>query len=307
MAGPAAALNLPGAISAWHTHLQGERRLAKRTVDAYLADLNAFVRFLTEYNGQAPTFNDLACASLADFRAFLSALDQAKTGARSRARKLSSLKSFYRFLRREEFASNEAIERIAGPRFRSPPPRPIPSVAASAAIDQMSDEPLAWVSARDTAIALLLYGAGLRISEAISLTGSDLGQGDVLTISGKGNKQRRVPLLPVIKEALDDYLSKVPFALPADDAIFRGVRGGPISPRIIQRKMKTVRDMLGLPASATPHALRHSFATHLLKEGADLRTIQELLGHASLSTTQRYTEVDERHLVDTFKRAHPRA
>ena len=303
--------DITDAVQAWRRWLLTERRYSAKTATSYLGDVAHFLAFLTDHRGGAVSLQTLETCTVSDFRAWASKLDADGVGPRSRARKLSALKSFFAFLRRQGLADNAAILGLKGPRFKAPPPRPVSSEDAlevlAASGQPGSDEEPAWIGARDTAVTLLLYGAGLRIGEALSLTPSDLSAAGSLVVTGKGGKTRHVPVLPVIGEAVEAYLRLVPFALEPTQPAFRGARGGALSPRIIQRKLAGLRRALGLPETATPHALRHAFATHLLKDGADLRAIQELLGHASLSTTQRYTEVDDAHLVAAFKRAHPRA
>ena len=296
------------ALQAFEAHLAAERRASALTARAYLADIGELVAFLREHEDAEPTLKMLLGLRVAEFRAWLSHLATADVSPRSRARKLSSVKSFYRFLDRSGAGRNAAIAEIKAPKFSRPPPRPVPTSSAQDMIDNVSEadgEP--WIAARDTAIFLLLYGAGLRISEALGLPAESADGREALAIAGKGRKLRRVPLLGVIGEALKDYCAKLPFAVKAEEALFRGEKGGPLNPRIVQRRMAQMRGRLGLPETATPHALRHAFATDLLRAGADLRTIQELLGHASLSTTQNYTEVDSVHLLAQYAKAHPRA
>jgi len=299
---------LSEALAAFEAHLIAERRASALTARAYLADVGELIAFLREHEERAPTLKTLLALTVAEFRAWLSKLAASEIGARSRARKLSSVKSFYRFLDRAGFGRSAAIASIKAPKFARPPPRPVVTSAAQGLIDDAGaagGEP--WIAARDTAIFLLLYGAGLRISEALGLS-ADIADGrEALEIAGKGRKLRRVPLLAAIRDALVDYRAKLPFEVKADEALFRGEKGGALNPRIVQRRMAQMRGRLGLPETATPHALRHAFATDLLRSGADLRTIQELLGHASLSTTQNYTEVDPTHLLAQYAKAHPRA
>lgn len=312
MARPAARLKPPALdsiVRAFEAHLASERRAAKLTVRAYLADLAHFLSFVGAHLGRAPTLAALVELPVADFRAYLSHLgNEAGHSARSRARKLSSLKAFFRFLERAGHGRNAALGALKGPRFRRAPPRPVSANAAAGLIAEAeAEEDAPWIAARNRAVLLLLYGAGLRISEALALTADTADGRDALLVRGKGGKERRVPLLPACREALAEYRALAPFALKPKEPLFRGAKGAKLSPRMVQRKVARLRGRLGLPESATPHALRHAFATELLKSGADLRSIQELLGHASLSTTQGYTEVDPTHLVAQFKKAHPRA
>lgn len=310
MARPAARLKPPDLdliVREFEAHLASERRAAPMTVRAYTADLAHFLAFLRAHREREPRLAMLLELTIADFRAYLSHLSGAQS-ARSRARKLSSLKAFYRFLERAGYGRSAALGALKGPRFSRAPPRPIAAESASRLVAEAgADEGAPWVAARDRAILLLLYGAGLRISEALALTADCADGRDALLIRGKGGKERRVPLLPAVRAALAAYRALAPFPSYPKEPLFRGAKGGALSPRMIQRAIARLRGGLGLPESATPHALRHSFATELLKSGADLRSIQELLGHASLSTTQGYTQVDPTHLIGQFKKAHPRS
>lgn len=299
---------LQQALEAFKAHLTAERRASALTVRAYLADVGELISFLREHEDRAPTLKMLLGLTVAEFRAWLSHLASDDVSPRSRARKLSSVKSFYRFLDRTGAGRNAAIAEIKAPKFSRPPPRPVPTASAQSMVaDENGSGAEPWIAARDAAIFLMLYGAGLRISEALGLKAEIADGREALEISGKGRKLRRVPLLAVIRDAVKEYRSKVPFDLKADDVLFRGEKGGVLNPRIVQRRMAQMRGSLGLPETATPHALRHAFATDLLRAGADLRTIQELLGHSSLSTTQNYTEVDPSHLLQQYAKAHPRA
>jgi integrase/recombinase XerC len=251
---------------------------------------------------------DLASLEPADFRAFLADRRNDGAGSRTLARQLSALRSFYRFLERRGVLSNPALAVLRSPKIAHSVPKPLTAAAASEVIkaDALTgDETPAWIVARDAAVLTLLYGCGLRISEALELTRSDA-EHQPLVITGKGGKTRLVPVLAAAREAVDRYITLCPLALPPGKPLFRGVRGGPLNARNIQLLIARLRGALGLPDTATPHALRHSFATHLLTGGADLRTIQELLGHASLSTTQVYTEVNTAHLLEQYAKAHPR-
>jgi len=299
---------LAEALEAFKAHLTAERRASARTVKAYLADIGALTEFLRGHEDREPTFRMLLDLTVSEFRAWLSHLAASEIGARSRARKLSSVKSFYRFLDRAGLGRSAAIAEIKAPKFSRSSPRPVPTAAAESLVAHTSaSDAEPWIGSRDTAIFLLLYGAGLRISEALGLKAEVADGREALEISGKGRKLRRVPLLPVIREALKDYRAKLPFDVKDDEPLFRGEKGGALNPRIVQRRMEQMRGALGLTETATPHALRHAFATDLLRSGADLRTIQELLGHSSLSTTQNYTEVDPSHLLQQYAKAHPRA
>ena len=293
------------------SHLADERQLSEKTVSAYGADISRFFTFLTEHTGSAPTLPALAGLAPRDFRAYLAHRRSGETplGSKSIARLLSALRTFYRYLDEQHDVSNSSLNLIRAPRRGRSLPKPLTVDSASSLLAEASSDPDVepWIAARDTAVLTLLYGAGLRISEALSLTANDMPLSGALTIKGKGGKERRVPILPVIKSAVDDYLHKTPYPQLGNNPIFRGARGGVLQPAIIQRRVQFLRGALGLPDSATPHALRHSFATHLLAGGGDLRVIQELLGHASLSTTQIYADVDASRLLSVHAKAHPRA
>ena len=293
-------------IAAWMRELGSVRRLAPKTLEAYGRDLSQFLSFLAGHMGGPVTLQSLKDMRGADIRAFMAQRREESLGSRSLARVLSALKSFFAFLEREGVLATEALNAIRTPKIPRSLPKALTVVEAKqtiAATDEMEDRP--WVAARDMAVISLLYGAGLRISEALALKSGDL-DSDVLRVTGKGGKVRMVPLIAPVRRAIELYLSLSPFKLWPEDPLFRGVRGGILSPRLIQLRMAQLRSALGLPPSATPHALRHSFATHLLGKGGDLRAIQELLGHASLSTTQIYTAVDTEHLLDSYAKAHPR-
>ncbi|MBV8391911.1 MAG: tyrosine recombinase XerC [Alphaproteobacteria bacterium] len=306
---------LDAAREQWRDWLKSERRLAAHTLVAYEHDVAGFLGFMTGYLGKPPTLDDLAKLKPAEFRAWLA--DQAHRGlARtSTARAFSSVRSFFRFLDKRGLAHNASIGVLQTPKL----PRSVPKALSETDMNELLDTPseqdrAAWIELRDTAVLLLLYGAGLRISEALGLTkgtveGLLAAGNDTLDITGKGNKTRLVLLLPQTLEALRAYRDACPYlaALGANHAFFLGARGGPLDPAILQKRVRELRHQLGLADSVTPHALRHSFATHLLGAGGDLRTIQELLGHASLSTTQRYTDVDAARLNEVYRKAHPRA
>jgi len=284
------------------------RRTSPLTVEAYGRDLGAFLAFLTNHLGAEPWLADLGALTQADLRAWLAHEAGLGTVNATRARHLSAVRSLFRFLARHRGVANSAPGLLGTPRARTPIPRaltPPQALAIAANIGEATDTPL--VQARDTALFTLLYGAGLRINEALSLdVGSVRADADTLLVRGKGGKERLVPLLPAVRQALAAWLRVHPNRQP-ESPLFLGVKGGRLAARVAQRTMETFRTMLGLPAHATPHALRHSFATHLLAGGADLRSIQELLGHASLSTTQRYTSVDPAQLQAIWHRTHPRA
>ncbi len=290
--------------------LEHERRAAALTVEAYGSDLADFLGFLTGHLGAEPDTRALAELTAADFRAWLAAAHAAGLTAATRARQLAAVRGFYRFLARRHGVENPAIRLIATPRSRRPAPRPLPppdARAVSTEIGEHSDS--AVVQARDVALFTLLYGCGLRIAEALGLDVRDAplpGSSAMLRITGKGGKERIVPVLPIVREAVAAWLARHPDRQPGSP-LFVGVRGGRLDPAVAQRTMRQFRRTRGLPEHATPHALRHSFATHLLAAGGDLRSIQELLGHASLSTTQRYTEVETHQLLEVWSRAHPRS
>ncbi len=283
--------------------------MAVKTVEAYGSDLSAFFGFLRGHLGAEPTLKALGRLKARDIRAYLAARRRDGLSDASIARLLSSIKSLYRWLSRAHGIENAEIGYLQGPRRAPRLPRPVSIEAAKDILHEADTEPDAdpWVAARDVAVLSLLYGGGLRISEALSLTGAHLPAPERLRITGKGGKVRIVPLIAPVREAIDAYGKLCPYALTRSGALFRGAKGGPLSPRIIQARMQMLRGVLGLPETATPHALRHAFATHLLGNGADLRAIQSLLGHASLSTTQVYTAVDSSRLRAVHAAAHPRA
>lgn len=293
-------------IALWMRELGSVKRLADKTLEAYGRDLGQFMSFLAGHMGGPISLQSLKELRAADIRAFMAQRREESLGSRSLARVLSALKSFFAFLEREGVLATEAFNAIRTPKIPHSLPKALTVVEAKntiAATDEMEDRP--WVAARDMAVISLCYGAGLRISEALALTKGDL-ESDVLRVTGKGGKIRMVPLITPVRQAIEEYLKLSPFKLWPEDPLFRGVRGGVLSPRLIQKRMELVRSALQLPPSATPHALRHSFATHLLGKGGDLRAIQELLGHASLSTTQIYTAVDTERLMESYAKAHPR-
>jgi integrase/recombinase XerC len=307
----AQALTAQDALRAFLGHLQHERRASPRTIEAYGAALAAFLAFLEVHRGADSSEAILAQATAADLRAYLASRRSGERplAARSLAQILSAVRSFYRFADRRLDIRNDAIGRVRGPRIKPGVPRPV-SEADARAVIQLSatgDRRADWQALRDVAVLTLLWGCGLRISEALSLKGADAPLASTLRITGKGGKTRLVPVLPAVREAVEAYQGAAPFVPGPAEPLFRANRGGPFRPRQAQALMQAARGALGLPDSATPHALRHAFATHLLGAGADLRSIQELLGHASLSTTQRYTAVDAAGLLSAYARAHPRA
>lgn len=297
------------AAAAWIEYLRLERGLAALTLDAYERDLRDFLAHLMHREGTPVGLAHLSHVSAKTVRAFMAARRRHGLENRSLARTLSALRNFFRWLETDGHLRNRAVQAVALPKVPHGIPKPLTVEKAAAVVADHAGAHLDWVAARDTAVLLLLYGAGLRISEALGLTVKDapVGTRDVLRITGKGGKERLVPVLPIAREAVMRYLALCPYPQGPGDPLFLGVKGGPLSPRIIQLAMERMRQALGLPETATPHALRHSFATHLLQAGADLRQIQELLGHASLSTTQAYTEVNRDRLLEVYDKAHPRA
>jgi integrase/recombinase XerC len=292
------------AFAGWLQAL-GAQHMSARTREAYGRDASYFLVFLAEHLGGAPGLADLAALSAADFRAYLARRQREGLQNASLARALASLRAFFRYLGDEGLALNDAIGLVRTPRVPQKLPRPLSAEGVKNLIHAAGEDEEPWLAARDEALFTLVYGTGLRIGEALGLTAAQLSGGESLIVKGKGNKERLVPLLPLVRTALARYRAVLPFSVAPDEPVFRGVRGGPLAPRLAQLRMAALRRALGLPESATPHALRHSFATHLLQGGADLRSIQELLGHASLSTTQRYTAVDLAGLRATIAK-HPR-
>jgi integrase/recombinase XerC len=292
---------------AWLDQLAHERRASPHTLRAYGDDVTRFLGFQAGHLGGAVTEKALAKLSPADIRAFITARRGEGLGAGGVQRAMAAVRSFYKFLAREGILENAAPRAIRTPRIRRRLPRPLSVDDAARAIAVAGDHDIDWLGARDTALLTLLYGAGLRISEALSLKRGDVPLGATLTVLGKGRKERSIPVLPVVAEAMSAYAAKIPFTGAPSDALFLSRRGRPMSAREAQGLMQKLRGALGLSDRATPHALRHSFATHLLSGGGDLRSVQELLGHASLSTTQIYTAIDTRELLATYEKAHPRA
>ena len=291
----------PALIERWREHLAHGRRRSAHTVRAYVATAERLVAFLQDHRGGAVDAAMLASIGPADLRAFLALRRGDGIGNASAARELSAVRGFLTFAGAEP-------PRLKGPRVKKGVPRPISpdeAVALAEDVAERAGEP--WIGARDWAVLLLLYGAGLRIGEAMALTGAVLPLGETLAVTGKRAKTRMVPLLPQVRDAIERYLALCPYAPSKDEPLFRGARGGPLSPALVRRAVQGARVRLGLSDRTTPHALRHSFATHLLGRGADLRALQELLGHASLSSTQIYTAVDAAHLMDVYRNAHPRA
>lgn len=309
---PAAQADLAAAAQTWIAHITGERRLSAHSVEAYGRDLRQFLAFLAEHQGARPDLAAIDALTPGDVRAFMASRRRDGTGNRSLLRQLAGLRSFVRFTEREGLAKTLAFSTVRTPKLPRTLPKPLsPGLARETVSGDgfVGETRAAWTIARDIAVLALLYGAGLRISEALAIQRRDapVGALDHLTITGKGQKVRQVPVIEPVRLAIAHYLDLCPFPLAAEGPLFIGLRRGPLSPRIIQLAIERMRGALGLPATATPHALRHSFATHLLSRGGDLRTIQELLGHASLSTTQIYTAVDSSRLLEAYRANHPRA
>jgi integrase/recombinase XerC len=307
-----AAPDLAAAVAAWLSHLAHERRVSAHTLDAYSRDARQFLAFLHDRFGAGPCVADFTDCGPADLRAFLAARRAEGVDARSLQRAISALRSLARHIARETGRTAAALGALRTPKAARRLPRPLAAsdaraVTTTAPREGEAREP--WVLARDAAVLALCYGAGLRISEALSIrrAAAPVGETDAVAIVGKGQKPRSAPIIAPVRKAVEDYLDLCPYALKPDGPLFVGAKGGPLSPRIVQLAMARMRGALGLPDSATPHALRHSFATHLLARGGDLRTIQDLLGHASLSTTQVYTGVDSARLLAAYRSAHPRA
>ena len=303
---------LTRAMVQWLSHLRAERRLSPKTLEAYARDLRQCLEFLAEHWGALVTLKGFASVEASDIRAFMAMRRADDIAGRSLMRALAGLRSFGRFLEREGKGKVGALSAIRAPKVARSLPKPIQIAAAKRLADadeRAGEERDPWILARDAAVMALLYGSGLRISEALGLKRREVprpGEGDVLVVTGKGNKTRMVPVLQNVLALIEGYAAMCPHPLPPQGPMFVGARGGPLGPRIIQLAMERLRGALGLPDSATPHALRHSFATHLLSRGGDLRAIQELLGHASLSTTQIYTGIDSERLLEVYRAAHPR-
>ena len=291
----------------WLASLAHERRVSPHTLRAYGDDVRRFLAFLAVHRGGSVTLRALQALRPADVRAFLTARRAEGLGPRGIQRALAALRSFYRHLERENLADGAALRAVRGPKLPRTLPRPLSESNAMRAILEAGKDEEPWIAARNAALVTLLYGTGLRISEALSLKRGDAPLGETITILGKGRKERSVPVIAAVREAVDRYARICPFDAGRGGALFFSRRGKSMSPREAQSLMQLLRGRLGLPASATPHALRHSFATHLLANGGDLRAVQELLGHASLSTTQKYTEVEGTHVLAVYEAAHPRS
>ena len=307
---------LKEAIVDWWRWLESERRASEHTLDAYLRDLSAFFNFSQTLLGYPAGVEDLRGFSVADFRGFLAERTEAGIARSSINRQMSTLRNFFKFLDRQGILQNPALAAVRTPKQKQALPKALSTEEAVVSLDAIEGlshgdwheaRGLSWIAKRDAAVLTLLYGCGLRIGEALGLQQRDAPDSDTLRVVGKGKKERIVPVLPLVIDAIQAYREACPFDLKKTDPLFVGARGKKLDPGVIQRQIRKLRPLLNLPDNATPHALRHSFATHLLAGGGDLRTIQELLGHASLSTTQRYTAVDAEKLTQEYKKAHPRA
>jgi integrase/recombinase XerC len=310
---PFAGADVAAELARWRSYLSSERRMSAKTVESYARDVRQLLAFLAEHLGGQVSLPALVRASPQDVRAFMASRRAGGISGRSLMRNLAGARSFARFIERNGKGRLAALGAVRAPKIAKTLPKPLPVAEAKRVPDaslRAGEEREPWVLARDAAVLALLYGSGLRISEALGLKRKDApepGKSDSVTVTGKGNKDRMVPVLVPVARLVADYLSLCPYRLPPDGSLFVGAKGGPLSPRVVQLAMVSLRGALGLPDTATPHALRHSFATHLLTRGGDLRAIQELLGHASLSTTQVYTKVDTERLLEVYRNAHPRA
>jgi len=304
----AVADDLLNALNAWRRWLSVERNLSAHTLRAYGGDVDQFLAFIADHKGGPVSLNMLGDLTIADFRAYQARRAAQGAGITSRARSLSGLRSLIGFLDRRGIVHVAGISGLRAPKRPGTLPKPLTAGDALSVVETAGDAgETGWIGKRDQALFGLLYGCGLRLSEALSVAKRDVPLGKAITITGKGDKQRMVPVLPEVAGLVENYVEACPVALDQDAPIFRGARGGVLNPAVAERQMRRLRGLLGLPEHATPHALRHSFATHLLAGGADLRAIQELLGHSSLSTTQRYTDVDQEQLLAVYQKAHPRA
>jgi integrase/recombinase XerC len=292
----------------WVDYLTHEKRFSPHTLRAYLSDLNYFFIFLTRHLARPPSMNDLGDVAIRDFRSYLAKKTADGAGPATRARALASLRNFLKWLDRNGYLHNPAIKSIRTPKKPHRLPRALPEKEAKIVVDHAHEIPKEnWIGRRDRALFTLLYGCGLRIDEALQLDFRHRPQNGDVRVMGKGRKERQVPVIPVVEKMIAEYLESCPFPFEKDTPLFMGARGGRLHQCVAQRQMRHLRKALGLPESLTPHALRHSFATHILVAGADLRSIQELLGHASVTTTQRYTDFDNAQLLAIYKKSHPRA
>lgn len=289
----------------WHRWLTVEKNYSRHTVRAYTHDVNEFISFLARHTGEAVSINHISAAAISDFRAWMSKQAVQGKGNASRARSLSGVKNFLTWMDKQGIAHNAALQAVRSPKIPRKLPRPLEEVQAFRLLEQLPTDD--WVGQRDKALFTLLYGCGLRIDEALSLNVADLPRDGFLRVRGKGNKERQVPVLKQVTDTINEYIAARPFAATPDSPVFIGERGKRLNQGVAQKSMRDLRLLLNLPETATPHALRHSFATHLLQNGANLREIQDLLGHASLSTTQRYTDINADELLKVYKAAHPRS
>ena len=295
-------------IVTWDSWLENQRRLSSNTRIAYLHDLEVFLAFLSKHLGQQISLIDLENITLTDFRSFITEIQIEGLSKSSTARTISTVRNFFHYLHRELAITNRHVDQIKSPKTNHSLPKALTVSDAKESIElSQTLSKTAWVGARDSAVLHLLYGCGLRISEVLNMNGDIVPFSETITIIGKGSKQRLIPILPSVQDAIDNYLDTCPFQITNETPLFYGVRGKRLNPAIVQRMMRSVQAALGLPSTATPHAFRHSFGTHLLINGGDLRAIQELLGHSSLSTTQKYTDVDTAYLLEVHQKAHPRA
>ncbi len=307
LTGVAVAADLAPITGQWLNWLADERQVARNTVLAYSHDLTSFLEFLLRHLGTAPGCAELGALEVRDFRAWLAHRRNRGLDPASTARELSAIRTFYRYLELRHGITNPAVRSVRSAKHQPPLPRAPGTAETRDVIDHAARSARRpWIAARDTALLTLLYGCGLRIGEALALDLGDVPDGETMLVRGKGGKERLVPLLPVVRDAIATYRELCPWHTGPADPLFVGQRGRRLQPAVVQRTVKAARTALGLPQAMTPHALRHAFATHILAGGGDLRAIQELLGHASLSTTQRYTHVDARRLIDVHRRAHPR-
>lgn len=300
--------DVQAALADWRRWMEHERNVSSHTLTAYTSDVAVFLEFITGYHGAPPSLNALASLGVIDFRAWLSRLAGEGLIPASRARALAAVRNLFRWLDRGGRLHNPAIGGLSTPKVKRPMPRPLTEVDADRLLEEAereAEEP--WLGKRDRALFTVLYGCGLRISEALGLKRKEAPLGETLRVTGKGRKERIIPVLPAVTEAVRIYMDACPYRQGPDAPLFIGVRGRQLNPAVAQKRMRDLRRLIGLPETATPHALRHSFATHLLADGGDLRAIQDLLGHASLSTTQRYTDVESEQLMQVYRAAHPRA
>ena len=305
---PATAPDLAAIYAEWVTYLSLEKHFSKHTLRAYTSDMEYFFGFLTRHLGKPPSMDDLGDASIRDFRSWLSKKTMEGAGAATRARSLASVRNFLKWLDRNGHLHNPAIASIRTPKMPKKIPRALPPKQAREVVENADSIPKEnWIGMRDRALFMLLYGCGLRIDEALQLNYGTRPLNAEVRVMGKGSKERMVPVIPVVEKMLNEYLAVVPFPMEKETPLFLGAKGGRLAQGVAQRELRNLRKAIGLPESVTPHALRHSFATHILVAGANLRTIQELLGHASVSTTQRYTDYDNAQLMEIYMKAHPRA